>query len=67
MKAKKSENPGQVCIANNGSPSFLNLDAANNFKHANGNAKPYNCSLPPLEAVRIPQAPDSPERAAGGQ
>ena len=67
LAAGKSANAGQVCLANNGSPTFLNLDAANNFKHANGNLKPYGCSLPPLEAVKIPQAPDSSEKAPGGQ
>jgi len=53
--AKKGANPGQVCLANNGSPTFLNLDAAHNFKHPSSNLKVYDCSLPALEAVKIAQ------------
>ncbi len=66
--AKRSPNPGQVCLTNNGAATFLNLDAANNFKHPSNDAKTYSCTLPPLEAVKIPQAPEAPEKApAGGQ
>jgi len=53
--AKNSQNPGQVCLSNNGSPTFLNLDAANNFKHPSNNLKVHDCSLPALEAVKIGQ------------
>ena len=53
--AKKSQNPGQVCLVNNGSPTFLNLDATNNFKHPDNNLKVHDCALPPLEAVKIAQ------------
>jgi parallel beta-helix repeat protein len=66
-KASKSSNAGQICLMNNGSPSFLNLDAENNFKHANNKLKPYECTLPPQEAVKIPQVPDGSDKMAGGQ
>jgi parallel beta-helix repeat protein len=68
QKAKKGPNPGQVCLSNNGSPTFLNLDASNGFKHPLHDIKAYECSLPALEAVTIPQitrgAANTP---AGGQ
>lgn len=51
----KGRNPGQVCITNNGAPTFLNLDAANNFKHPSEDLKVHNCALPALEAVKIQQ------------
>ena len=66
LKAKKGANPAQVCLANNGSPTFLNFDAANGFKHPGRNLKPYECSLPAQEAVSIPQIAGAPTPAAGG-
>ena len=53
----KKENSGQICLENNGAASFLNFDAANNMKHPITDTKKYACSLPPLSAVSIPQAP----------
>ena len=65
---KKGQNPGQVCLSNNGAPTFLNLDAANGFKHPRNDLKAYDCSLPPLEAVKIPQVVEGSDKAtAGGQ
>jgi parallel beta-helix repeat protein len=66
--AKKGPNPAQVCLANNGSPTFLNFDAANGFKHPVHDLKVYQCSLPALEAVTIPQVPGgAPPNPTGGQ
>jgi parallel beta-helix repeat protein len=62
--AKKGANPAQICIANNGTFTFLNFDGANRFKHPVNDVKPYQCSLPKLEAVVIPQVPAG---AAAGQ
>jgi parallel beta-helix repeat protein len=59
----RGANPGQICIANNGDFSFLNFDGSNGFKHPVRDLKAYQCSLPALEAVAIPQVP----AAAGGQ
>jgi parallel beta-helix repeat protein len=66
-KTGKGPNPGQICMTNNGAPSFLNFDAENGFKHMARNLKPYECSLPPQEAVTIPQIADGSDKAAGGQ
>jgi parallel beta-helix repeat protein len=65
--ANKANNPAQICITNNGSPTFLNLDAAHNFKRPTANLKMYDCSLPALEAVKIPQDDNGPDKASGGQ
>ncbi|MGA7907077.1 MAG: parallel beta-helix domain-containing protein [Candidatus Sulfotelmatobacter sp.] len=66
-KASKDANPGQICLMNNGSPSFLNFDADNSAKHPVRNLKSYECTLPPQEAVKIPQVADGSSKAAGGQ
>ena len=65
-KANKGSNPAQVCLANNGLPTFLNFDAENNFKHPVRDLTPYRCSLPAQEAVSIPQAPSTQPVTAGG-
>lgn len=61
--AKKGANPAQICIADNGSFTFLNFDGGNGFKHPVRDVKAYQCSLPSLEAVVIPQIP--PATASG--
>jgi len=66
-KTSKGPNPGQICMSNNGSPSFLNFDAESGSKHPVNKLKPYECSLPPQDAVRIPQVADGSDKAAGGQ
>ncbi len=66
-KTSKGANPAQVCLANNGAPSFLNFDAENGSKHPVNKLKPYECSLPPQEAVKIPQVADGSDKPAGGQ
>jgi parallel beta-helix repeat protein len=66
--AAKGPNPAQICIANNGSFTFLNFDAAGGFQHPVKELAAYKCSLPALEAVVIPQVPAAPSAAqAGGQ
>jgi len=52
----KTKNPGNICLENNGSASFLNFDVANNMKRPVKDLKQYACSLPALAAVSIPQA-----------
>ena len=67
-KTSKGPNPGQICMTNNGAPSFLNFDAENASKHPVTNLKPYECSLPRQKAVKIPQVADGSDKAsAGGQ
>jgi parallel beta-helix repeat protein len=51
----KGLNSGQVCLQRNGSASFMNFDVAGGMKHPVQNVELYSCSLPPLEAVAIPQ------------
>jgi parallel beta-helix repeat protein len=67
-KARKGANPAQVCITNNGAFTFLNFDGGNGFKHPASDLKTYQCALPKLEAVVIPQLPASAATAhTGGQ
>jgi len=61
----KTENPGQVCLANNGAATFLNFDAAGQMKHAVKDVKRYACSLPALAEVSIPQAAGAAKAGAG--
>ncbi|HKD45785.1 MAG TPA: parallel beta-helix domain-containing protein [Candidatus Angelobacter sp.] len=58
--ANKGANPAKICIANNGTFSFLMFDGGNGFKHPMNEVKAYSCSLQPLEAVAIPQLPAAP-------
>lgn len=64
---KKGPNPGQICLSRNGSPTFLNLDAANGFKHPKKDVKVHDCALPPLAAVKIPQVAEGSDKVTGGQ
>jgi parallel beta-helix repeat protein len=67
-KTSKGPNPGQICMTNNGAPSFLNFDAESGSKHPVKNLRLYECSLPPQQAVKIPQVADGSDKAsAGGQ
>ena len=43
----------RICVQNNGSATFLNFDAADNFRHTSRDARPYDCTYPPLEPVTI--------------
>jgi parallel beta-helix repeat protein len=65
-KANRGANPAQVCLANNGSPTFLNFDAENSFKHPVRDLKAYTCSLRAQEAVSIPQASATQSAEVGG-
>ncbi|HEV3036474.1 MAG TPA: parallel beta-helix domain-containing protein [Candidatus Angelobacter sp.] len=65
--AKKGANPAQICIANNGAFTFMNADGDHGFKHPLRDLKIYQCSLPALEAVVIPQLPLNTGVQVGGQ
>ena len=52
---KKGDNPGQICLMNNGAATFLNFDASGEMKHPITDVKKYGCMLPALDAVVIPQ------------
>jgi parallel beta-helix repeat protein len=54
---RKGPNPGEICFQNNGAATFLNFDVAGGMKHPVNDVKQYACTLPPLTAVSIPQAP----------
>ena len=53
----KGPNSGQLCLSKNGASSFLNFDAGGEMKHPVHDARRYECSLPALAVVAIPQAP----------
>ncbi|HLJ86692.1 MAG TPA: parallel beta-helix domain-containing protein [Candidatus Angelobacter sp.] len=65
-KAKKGANPANICLANNGPITFLNFDLDNQSKHPTSDVGVYECSLPKLEAVTIPQIPNVPASAKAG-
>ncbi len=62
---KKGQNTGQVCLQRNGEAGFLNFDVAGEMKHPVKDVKVYDCALPALEVVSIPQIADS--GPAGGR
>ena len=64
---KKGANPAQICLANNGALTFMNADGDHGFKHPLRDLKAYQCSLPALEAVVIPQVPPNTGVQAGGR
>jgi len=51
---RRGKNPGQVCLQRNGG-GFLNFDVTGAMKHPVSDVKQYDCALPALEAVAIPQ------------
>jgi parallel beta-helix repeat protein len=66
LAARKGPNPAQICLANNGSFTFLNLDAGKGFKHPVRDVKAYRCTLPAQEQVSIPQIAGGASSAAVG-
>jgi parallel beta-helix repeat protein len=60
---QKGANPGQVCLKNNGSATFINFNLASKAKHLDRDLKNYSCTLPSLSAVALPQA--GPASSAG--
>jgi parallel beta-helix repeat protein len=46
----------RICIRNNGDATFAAYDAGNNFKNIIRDVKVFNCMLPPVPAVVLPQA-----------
>jgi len=56
----------RICIQNNGSATFVNFDAAGNYRHMDRSLGPHSCSFAPLEAVNLPQAAGTPASAPGG-
>jgi parallel beta-helix repeat protein len=42
-----------ICIRNNTNESFVNLDAANGFKHKSRDVSPHNCERPSLQPVTL--------------
>jgi len=66
LATRKGTNPAQICLANNGPFTFLNLDAGNGFKHPVRDVKAYQCTLPPQEQVSIPQVAGSATGTAVG-
>ncbi len=55
MTAKKQlPDEARICIENNGDATFLNYDAAHEFKKPSRDISPHKCSLPALPAVTLP-------------
>ena len=46
---KDIANPHRICIENNGNATFLNLDAANEFKNMSIDIGAFECSLPNIK------------------
>ena len=46
---KNIANPHRICIENNGNATFLNLDAANEFKNMSIDIGAFECSLPSIK------------------
>jgi parallel beta-helix repeat protein len=63
---RKSSNPGQLCLADNGPATFLNFDAAGNMKHPIADVKQYFCTLPALTEISIPQISSASAKGAAG-
>ena len=51
---ENSNNPHDICIANNSGASFLNLDAANDFENMSTDIGSYDCSLPSINHTVYP-------------
>jgi len=47
-------NDAKICIQNNGDATFVNYDAAHEFKKPNRDMTPHKCSLPALPSVTLP-------------
>jgi parallel beta-helix repeat protein len=56
----------RICVQNNGSATFVNFDAAGNYRHMDHSLAPHNCSFAPLEAVNLPEAAGTAASASGG-
>jgi parallel beta-helix repeat protein len=58
MKESSGRMPDEdrICIRNNGSATFVDFDAADNYRHMERSLAPHDCSFPPLEVVNLPQA-----------
>jgi parallel beta-helix repeat protein len=56
----------KLCIANNGTASFLNFDGPGGFKKMSRDAKPHQCTLPALSEIKLPQDGASVASNAGG-
>lgn len=59
-----SSNP-VLCLKNNGSAGFANIDYANNAANLTTDTKPYECEMPPLAAVTWPGLSPAPAQVAG--
>lgn len=52
-KIKDYEATRNICVRNNKNESFINLDAAHDFKGKSRDIKPFNCELPKLTKTGI--------------
>ena len=56
----------RLCIQSNGGASFINFDAADNYRHPSRDLGPHNCSFAPLEAVNWQQTAGAAATPAAG-
>ena len=54
LKPKSTD--AKICIQNNGDATFVDYDAAHEFKHPKRDLAAHGCTLPALEAVRLEAA-----------
>jgi parallel beta-helix repeat protein len=50
----------RICIQNNVGATFLNFDAAGNYRHPDRSLEPHACAFAPLEAVSLPDTTPAP-------
>jgi parallel beta-helix repeat protein len=50
------EDEDRICIQKNGGATFVDFDAADNYRHTDRSLASHNCSFAPAEAVSLPQA-----------
>ena len=55
LKPKSTD--AKICIQNNGDATFVDYDAAHEFKHPKRDLAAHGCTLPALEAVRLEAKP----------
>ena len=54
LKAGRLPDDKRVCIKDNGTIRFANIDAANNFKDVKRDLQPHACEHEPLKAIHFP-------------
>jgi len=56
----------RICIQNNGAATFVDFDAAENYRHPDRSLTAHNCSFAPLDPVDLPDEDTSEAVPSGG-